>query len=97
MRGLESPRARRKSNSSRKRPRRAPEGAPTNYFKVAALPHPLRFVVFTFVDGDIRSTANAHENALYAADCNQGTTLSVWHAPTLSGPWSDVRVVGVTT
>ncbi len=89
-------------------PRRTPDdvsAAPTrtlrSYFK-AHLPktdaEPAVETHFFFDRGDMRSIANAHENArAAAADLGPRASLSVWAAPLLSGPWSGVPTIGATS
>lgn len=72
-----------------------------SYFK-AHLPKtddaPAFEVQFFFDRGDMRSIANAHENArAVVADMGPRASLSVWAAPLLSGPWSGVPTIGATS
>ena len=70
-----------------------------SYFK-AALPKtdsvPPVDAFFFFDRGDMRSIANAHENArAAAAELGSSASLSVWAAPVVHGPWSSVPVIGL--
>lgn len=86
------------------RPRRTPDVVGRtlrSYFK-AHLPKtddaPAVETHFFFDRGDMRSIANAHENArAVVADMGARAALSVWAPPLLSGPWSGVPTIGATS
>ena len=54
--------------------------------------------LFFFDRGDMRSIANAHENAIASArELGRDASVSVWAPPLLSGPWSGVPTIGATS
>lgn len=85
-------------------PRRTPDVVGRtlrSYFK-ATLPKtddvPSASALFFFDRGDMRSIANAHENArAVVAELGARGALSVWAPPLLSGPWSGVPTIGATS